>query len=839
MLRRLIIGAIVLAVTTPLYARLPDAAQVRGLLPHECGLVAIVGDEDGKLEAELASTGKVLVHALAADRPAVDRARTAIALAAQTGAATVEVSINPAALPYVDNMVNVLVVDLDHPSAMSLDRAEAMRVVAPGGAAMFGHAGQWETVQKPIAPEFGQWTHQMGDASNNQVSTDTILAPASTVRWIDGMARGGVTMAGTGGIPVVGQGVIVQDDLWGYSGEKGGKPIRNQRLICRDAHSGIVRWTQPIAGARLWLAIDGDRLVSAYPIPGRKGAVHVYDLATGQVAHSLDVGLDKIDSRDVHGVVRDGVAFIVVANKLIAFETATGKTRWQQTADGFDGFFSPSLTPDGKHLIVVQSSQRNNGFSSRWPWSSIHAIVALDPITGKQLWRNDAVKDVVTLHVPVTDRYAFFAAPWGIGSHYEHVARDARDKLPRNYGIIDIANGKLLWSKDNTSDNGATGSLWAQVSFFHGDEVFLCQADQFLAWKSATGEVTRQVRLPVTNQRCVRARANENYIIAGFGTFYDLKTGRQTDQNISRSACAVGPTPAYGSIFDGPNGCGCFAQVRGFAAFAPAPKVAVLPDEARLQTGPFSPPTAQPAAPSPKIELIKVPNKSGKSEVDWRAVVSTPSPVRDSWTNNEYVIQPETEPLTLDGVQFVAVVSEHRLEARRDGKILWAVTADARISSAPILHQGKLYFAAHDGWVYCVDPANGTVLWRALVAPNHRRMVAYGQIESAWPVRNVVLFDGLICAAAGRHPELDGGIHLAGLDPATGKARWRKVVAQDTADEWFDSTDRRREKHLNWNTNGGLAVVDGHLQLRGLDMVHGGGNKITRTDPMTIEPDVK
>jgi len=117
-----------------------------------------------------------------------------------------------------------------------------------------------------------------------------------------------------------------------------------------------------------------------------------------------------------------------------------------------------------------------------------------------------------------------------------------------------------------------------------------------------------------------------------------------------------------------------------------------------------------------------------------------------------------------------------------------------------------------------------------------RRIVAYGQIESAWPVRNVVLYDGLVCAAAGRHPELDGGIHIAGLDPATGQARWRETIAYDSAQQWLRPDDREWQRHLNWVTNGGLAVENGRLLLVGLDDVEGGGNKVPRLEPLLIRP---
>jgi len=231
-----------------------------------------------------------------------------------------------------------------------------------------------------------------------------------------------------------------------------------------------------------------------------------------------------------------------------------------------------------------------------------------------------------------------------------------------------------------------------------------------------------------------------------------------------------------------------------------------------------------------------VPGKDGKEGTTFRAVVSTPQTLRDSWTNNEYAPFPESEPVKAGDLELVAVVSEHRLEARRAGKVVWSLTADARISSPPLVHEGRVFLPSHDGHVYACDLATGKLLWRALVAPNHREMVAYGQIESNWPVRDLAFLEGAICAAAGRHPEIDGGIHLAGLDPATGQARWREVEAFDSAGTWIDAGEKRKVRHINGVTNGGLAVKDGKLHLNGLDWVHGGGNKIPRVNPLPITP---
>ena len=76
----------------------------------------------------------------------------------------------------------------------------------------------------------------------------------------------------------------------------------------------------------------------------------------------------------------------------------------------------------------------------------------------------------------------------------------------------------------------------------------------------------------------------------------------------------------------------------------------------------------------------------------------------------------------------------------------------------------------------------------------------------------------------------------AGLDPVTGRAKWRKTVAFDSAHEWFSPGDRKRVPHLNWVTNGGLAVDGTRLVLKGLDVVEGGGNRVPRLEPLPILP---
>lgn len=103
------------------------------------------------------------------------------------------------------------------------------------------------------------------------------------------------------------------------------------------------------------------------------------------------------------------------------------------------------------------------------------------------------------------------------------------------------------------------------------------------------------------------------------------------------------------------------------------------------------------------------------------------------------------------------------------------------MSQTPLVHGDTVFAGSHDGYVYAIRAADGAPKWRYLVAPYHRKMMACGQLESSWPVYGVTPHQGLICASAGLHPEVGGGVHVVGLDPETGMAKHRLRLAKRPA----------------------------------------------------------
>jgi len=112
------------------------------------------------------------------------------------------------------------------------------------------------------------------------------------------------------------------------------------------------------------------------------------------------------------------------------------------------------------------------------------------------------------------------------------------------------------------------------------------------------------------------------------------------------------------------------------------------------------------------------------------------------------------------------------------GAVRWRFTADGRVDTAPSVHRGLCLFGSKSGSVYCLRAGDGRMVWRLRATPTDERIVAYGQIESPWPVPgSVLVVDDVAFFAAGRQSLADGGIFVFAVEPATGKVRWVKRLS--------------------------------------------------------------
>jgi len=294
-----------------------------------------------------------------------------------------------------------------------------------------------------------------------------------------------------------------------------------------------------------------------------------------------------------------------------------------------------------------------------------------------------------------------------------------------------------------------------------------------------TGEVKRRFDTELIfsapfHHRCFRDKATDRYLIVSKvgSEFIDVKTGQSHANNWVRGTCQYGNLPANGLLYAPPHSCACYIEgkVNGFWALA-SRKKDEQPDacpvwQTRLERGPAWGRIREASATSPADwpTYRHDPARSGH----------TPTPVPASVTSR-WQLQlggKLTPPVVAGGLVFVARVDANTVYAVDEslGGVRWTYTAGGRVDSPPTVYRGRVLFGCADGWVYCLRATDGKLAWRFRAAPADRKIVAFGRVESAWPVSGSVLVDrGELFCVAGRSSYIDGGLFLYRLDALTGR----------------------------------------------------------------------
>ncbi len=690
------------------------------------GLAVHVGAGDGLREIELARPGGLLVHGLALDDAARERARTGIRAAGLHPLASVETWTEPR-LPYADNLVNLLVADVDGLGRRAPAEAEILRVLCPGGEARLKISGAWTRTFKKRPAELGEWTHFDHGADGNGVSRDRRVRPPTSLQWTSGVQE--IKLGGNPAGFVNLSGVRVADGRTVFDYQSG----RQALLAARDAWNGVPLWTIPRDKAdahRRWQVVASQNRIFTF-LDGKPVAL---DAATGKTAIVFDkVQAPRLPEEGTQLRVGTRTLLVNLEDGLHALDPGSGALLWSYAEAGQQMVF-PCLAEEAG-LAFAASVKPGQTLRSRWPSAIVDAVVCLEVRTGKPVWRNvDVAGKPVGQLIHAEGQLALFA-----GS-----AIGGRQREGGWVGAIGAADGKL--AGEGSFKSAYNDSMYNAV--VRDGAVWYAGHTSLYRFEPGPGRITRMANLSY-NQRCNRFTATSDLWLLGYITYLDA-TLNGTLQTPARAGCALGTTPANGMIYLTPSACTCFTQLRGYQALSPEPL-------------------------GPPVDALE---RGGTADAS-RAAQAPSGPIPDDWTRG--LPRQETEAVEAGGLRIAAVVHEHRVEARRAGAVAWSVTADGRISHAPLVHDGRAYFGSHDGWVYAVSLSDGARLWRRRVAPYARKIVAYGQLESSWPVYGLALHEGRLVASAGTHPELGGGVFVAGLDPQTGEAAWKRTLFKPPA----------------------------------------------------------
>lgn len=132
------------------------------------------------------------------------------------------------------------------------------------------------------------------------------------------------------------------------------------------------------------------------------------------------------------------------------------------------------------------------------------------------------------------------------------------------------------------------------------------------------------------------------------------------------------------------------------------------------------------------------------------------------------------EPVVLGKRLFVgSTQSDHVTAYDTDtGEHLWRFYTQGPVRLAPVGWRDRVYFGSDDGHLYCLDAAEGTLIWKFRAAPSNRKVLGNQRMISMWPVRGgPVLRDGRIYFAAGVWSM--EGVFVYALDAEDGRVLWR------------------------------------------------------------------
>ncbi|MCX5769291.1 MAG: PQQ-binding-like beta-propeller repeat protein [Candidatus Hydrogenedentes bacterium] len=140
----------------------------------------------------------------------------------------------------------------------------------------------------------------------------------------------------------------------------------------------------------------------------------------------------------------------------------------------------------------------------------------------------------------------------------------------------------------------------------------------------------------------------------------------------------------------------------------------------------------------------------------------------------------------------------------------WSFVTGAPVRLSPAVVNGRIYAGSDDGYVYCLDAADGGLIWKYSPEPDERRIPGNGRIISACPVRTgIVVKGGVVYFGAGMFPE--EGVYLCALDAASGREIWK--VSPDPMDFIRRFSSEKADRRFALSPQGCLLASDRNLYI--------------------------
>lgn len=789
------------------------------------GVCCVLGAGTGEAAMGIAAREHWMVHVLESDPAAVERMRVAGEAEGLRQPRLVVELWNEPRLPYLDNLVDIIVAT-DAPAAMlsSPMREEILRVLRPEGWALLPSNTpdtRWETLRKPVREGADAWTHWEHGPDNNPVSNDALIRAPYRIQWMGlpyYIAMPAITLA-AGGRTFLAMGHIAHHERE--------EPWLNT-LLARNGYNGQELWRKKLP--------DG-YLVHRSAFVATNDTFFMIDL-DGQGCVLLDpetgVEMQRIDLPETPGYWKwmamvEGILFVLIGDTPDPDQTTVVRSEipawsWEELSTGYYeeqipwGFGETLVAVDINdiaHQKVLWTHHEHAPIDSRamvfgggriFFYTPEKRIGALDAGTGAPVWSNEAAEVrrlIEEAGVALSSTPGFRTACLAV---YSPEALLYQGQTKANLVALSPQDGHLLWHLPKTTSNPnvvySNGEILAGI----GEE------GSTFAINPSTGAIDED--LGFRKRSCVRLTATaDSLFVRGWPeglTRFDRNSKRIYFDGSIRPGCNDGVIGANGFLYIGPWLCDCNLSLMGTVTLTSAGDF----DPTRLAGERVF--AAEQAMPAEAIEADArdwPAYRGGNSHAGASscAVTAALMPLY-TWSDapdaataaqrHAHTFVP-TAPTCAAGFLFVGgddgVV---RAIDAVTGVLLWRYSTAGPIAQSPAYWNGRVYAGSADGYAYALDARTGRLLWRFRAAPQERRTMVYGKFGSVWPVNSgVLVHDGVAYFAAGI---IDyEGTYVYAVDAATGALKW-----VNNTSGYLD-----RDLRKGVSVQGGLTIHDGKLWL--------------------------
>lgn len=202
-------------------------------------------------------------------------------------------------------------------------------------------------------------------------------------------------------------------------------------------------------------------------------------------------------------------------------------------------------------------------------------------------------------------------------------------------------------------------------------------------------------------------------------------------------------------------------------------------------------------------------------ELRWTRQLPAPRP---AWPASQAKLQYDRsyEPIVAGKLLFVGSMVDDSVAAfdTETGEEKWRFFTDGPVRFAPVFYKDRIYATSDDGFLYCLQAADGSLRWKVRAAPAERRILGNDRLISTWPIRGgAVVADDTVYLTASIWPFM--GVFVQALDAETGQPRW---INSETGGRWVT--------HPHGAPSFGSIVPQGYLAVSGDALIVPGGRSL-------------